>query len=150
MQCYFRVMDFEKDRSAGYLVNQLARLFARALDLGIRPYGLSTGVFPALLQLWDQDGLTQKELVERLDIEQPTLANTLVRMERDGLILRRKDAQDGRAQRIWLTDHARALRSAAVAAASDVNARAMADFTAAERTQFEDLLHRATAALQKV
>lgn len=142
-------MEFEKDRSAGYLVNLVARAFARALESGIRPLGLSVGVFPALLQLWDKDGLTQKDLVDLLGVEQPTLANTLSRMERDGLILRRKDEADGRAQRIWLTEKGRAARPAAVAAASGVNARALSGFTEAERTQFEHLLRRALAGLQE-
>lgn len=101
-------MSFNKDDSAGFLANHLARLFARELQLRIKPLGLSTGTFPALLVLWESDGMTQRELIERLDIEQPTMANTLARMERDGLIDRRKDPADGRVQRIWLTAAARA------------------------------------------
>ena len=103
-------MEFSKARSAGYLINHIARIFARGLTERIRPLGLTTGTFPALLELWETDGLTQKQLVERLDIEQATMANTLARMERDGLILRKKDLSDGRVQRIWLTEQARGLR----------------------------------------
>jgi len=99
MQVLFRGMSFSKDDSAGYLANHLARLFARELQLRIKPLGLSTGTFPALLVLWEGDGLTQRELIEHLDIEQPTMANTLARMERDGLIERRKDPADLAANR---------------------------------------------------
>ena len=93
-------MQFFKDQSAGFLANHIARIFARGLSARIRPLGLTTGTFPALLELWETDGLTQKQLVTRLDIEQATMANTLARMERDGLIARKKDATDGRVQRI--------------------------------------------------
>lgn len=103
-------MSFAKDQSAGYLANHMARVFAKGLAARIKPLGLTTGTFPALLELWDTDGLTQKQLVDRLDIEQATMANTLARMERDGLVVRKKDTNDGRVQRIWLTDRARALR----------------------------------------
>jgi DNA-binding MarR family transcriptional regulator len=125
-------MTFDRDSSAGYLVNHMARLFARHLDDRLKPVGLRIGAFPALLHLWGSDGLTQKDLVERLDIEQPTMAATLTRMERDGLVTRKKDAQDGRVQRIWLTPRGRALQEPATAAASGVNALALAGLADSE------------------
>lgn len=141
--------EFVKDESAGYLANHMARLFARGLQERIRPLGLTIGTFPALLELWEREGLTQKELVERLDIEQATMANTLARMERDGLVIRKKDAQDGRAQRIWLTDKARALRSPATEAALQVNAGALQRLSEPERRQFIALMRKLIAGLQE-
>ncbi|MBK1650503.1 MarR family winged helix-turn-helix transcriptional regulator [Rhabdochromatium marinum] len=141
-------MTFSRNESAGYLANHLARLFARKLQARIKPLGLSTGIFPALLVLWEGDGLTQRELVAQLDIEQPTMANTLARMERDGLIQRRKDPVDGRAQRIWLTERARALEEPATAAAELVNADALAGFTPEERVAFLAAIQRIIASLQ--
>ena len=81
-------MPFEKNDSAGYLINHLARIFAQALAREIKPLGLAPGQFMVLLELWREDGLTQRDLVARLDVEQATLANTLSRMERDGLVRR--------------------------------------------------------------
>ncbi len=141
-------MEFITDQSAGYLVNHLARLFARQLQDRIKPLGLTTGTFPALLALWEGDGLTQRELIDRLDIEQPTLANTLSRMERDGLVIRKKDTVDARAQRIWLTDQARALRAPAIAAAMQVNSEALTGLAKAERDQFLALMRRIIAGMQ--
>jgi DNA-binding MarR family transcriptional regulator len=141
-------LSFSKDDSAGYLVNHLARLFARELQARIKPLGLSIGTFPALLVLWEGDGLTQRELIERLDIEQPTMANTLTRMERDGLIQRRQDPTDGRAQRIWLTEPARALEGVATAAAESVNSQALAGLAADERVIFLGLIRKVIAGLQ--
>ncbi len=82
-------MAFEKNSSAGYLANHMARLFAAGLQRRIKPLGLATGQFPALVALWQKEGQTQKDLVAALDIEQATLANTLSRMERDGLVIRK-------------------------------------------------------------
>ncbi|WP_158964935.1 MarR family winged helix-turn-helix transcriptional regulator [Chachezhania sediminis] len=138
-------MDFSKDISAGYLVNQLARIFERGLSGRIRPLGLTTGAFPALLELWAEDGLTQKQLVDRLDIEQATMANTLNRMERDGLVRREKDAKDRRVQRVRLTEKARALQDAAVAQAIAENAERLAPLTEEEQAQFIHLLRRLIA-----
>lgn len=135
-------MSFAKDQSAGYLANHMARVFAKGLAARIKPLGLTTGTFPALLELWDTDGLTQKQLVDRLDIEQATMANTLARMERDGLVVRKKDTNDGRVQRIWLTDRARALRGLTISAAQDENAVRLAGLTQDEKRQFVALMHK--------
>ncbi|MEM5478183.1 MarR family transcriptional regulator [Pacificibacter sp. AS14] len=137
-----------KDQSAGYLANHMARLFARGLTARIKPLGLTTGTFPALLELWEKDGLTQKELVVRLDIEQATMANTLARMERDGLIFRKKDVGDGRVQRVWLTDHARDLRGPAIQAARAENAAALSGLSEVEQSQFITLMQKVIAARQ--
>ena len=146
MQMLMKNMSFSKDDSAGYLANHMARLFERGLAARIRPLGLTTGTFPALLELWENDGLTQKQLVERLDIEQATMANTLSRMERDGLIRREKDPGDGRVQRIRLTERARALRDPAIAAATAENEDALHALSDEESAEFISLMQKIIAA----
>lgn len=142
-------MSFDRKRSAGYLANHLARLFARAIYARIRPLGLSPGTFPAMLELWAEDGLTQRDLVQRLDIEQATMANTLARMERDGLVKRSKDAHDGRVQRVWLTAAGRALEAPAIAAAEAVNSEALAVLPAHERQKFRDAMAQVIAGFHR-
>ena len=141
--------DFDKSRSAGYFANHQARLFAQALAERINPMGLAPAQFQCLLELWREDGLTQRDLVQRLDVEQATMANTLKRMERDGLIERRAHAGDARARTIHLTERARDLQEPAQAEAQAVNARATAEMSDEERTAFLDLMTRAVDALRK-
>ena len=136
-------MSLPPDASPGYLVNHLARIFAAALQARIKPMGLSTGVFPVMLHLWQQDGLTQRDLVNRVDVEQATMANTLSRMERDGLILRRPDSEDGRVRRIWLTERGRGLHVEATTAAAQENENVLSGLPAAERDQLIALLRKA-------
>lgn len=143
-------MQFEKNRSAGFLVNHLARLFANRLQARIAPLGLAPAQFMALLELWDKDGLTQADLVERLDVEQATLANTLKRMARDGLIARTAHPDDKRAQLIWLTDRARALEEPAKLAASQVNQAALAQLSANDRSTLIKLLGKLIASMRSV
>lgn len=110
-------MAFNRMESATYLASLLARSFARALQERGQKLGFAPGQFPILLELWSEEGLTQKQLLDRLDIEQATMANTLARMERDGLILRRKHPADRRSQQIFLTERAREMEAAAKEAA---------------------------------
>lgn len=141
-------MTFRTETSLGYVVNHFARLMARDLDARIKPHGIALGAFPALLQLWEKDGLTQKELVAKLGIEQPTLAATLARMERDGFVTRRRDQGDARVQRIRLTDKAKALRDVAHAEASAINEKALSGLSDQERQTLMTLLGRVIVALE--
>ena len=131
-------MSFQRSGSAGYLANHLARLFEQALARRIRPLGLSPGVFPFLLTLWEREGRTQAELAAEADVEQATAANTLNRMERDGLIARVPNPGDGRSRLITLTPRARGLRDAAEAAAEAANAEALAGLSDARRAAWSE------------
>jgi DNA-binding MarR family transcriptional regulator len=120
----------------------MARLFGSALAEGIRPLGLAPAQFLVLIELWQEEGLTQRQLVERLDVEQATMANTLSRMERDGLIVRRPHPEDKRAQVIHPTQKAMDLEAPAKACAISVNAKAMAGLDEQERQTFIALANR--------
>lgn len=139
--------DFKSD-SAGFLVNHLARLLEKGLAKRIEPLGLAPAQFMALLELWQQDGITQQVLRLRLDVEQATMANTLKRMQRDGLITRKPHATDKRARLVYLTDKAQGLRSAALAAAAAQNAQALGGLSAPERAQLVALMQRMIARMK--
>lgn len=114
-------MTFDRMQSAAYLSTLLAKGFSKSLAKRANQFGFLPGQFPVLLELWNEDGLTQRELLDRLDVEQATLANTLSRMERDGLVLRRPHPRDRRATCIFLTERARAIREPALAAAREAD-----------------------------
>ncbi|MCI5074370.1 MarR family transcriptional regulator [Oricola sp.] len=141
-------MTFKKSESAGYLANHMARLFALALHERIRPLGLAPAQFMTLLELWNEDGLTQKDLVQRIDVEQATMANTLKRMERDGLVTRHENPDDRRAQLVRLTDKGKGLKDDATAAAAAVNEEALSGFSEEERRAFLAMMTRVIAALR--
>ena len=129
-------MAFEKMESAGYLINHIARLCFSGLHAQIAPLGLAPAQFMTLLELWQNDGLTQKELVERLDVEQATMANTIARMERDGLIERRANEKDGRSRSIHMTRKAKSLEKKATAAATSVNENMLSVLSEDEQQMF--------------
>jgi DNA-binding MarR family transcriptional regulator len=109
-------MGFHREQSPSYLVSQLTKEFAKALQARASGLGFSAGQFPILVELWEEDGLTQKQLLERIAIEQATMANTLSRMERDGLIERKPHPTDRRAQLIFLTPKANEIKDGAISA----------------------------------
>jgi DNA-binding MarR family transcriptional regulator len=92
--------------------------------------------------LFEKDGLTQSELCEQVRIEQPTMARTLARMERDGLVRRVPDPTDGRRASVLLTDRARRLEGDLVDSARNVNRAATQGIGEEELATFMDLMGR--------
>lgn len=136
-----------KSRGTGQLVNRMARLLAQAFADAIAPLDLAPAQFVVLRELWRSDGLTQSQLAKKLDVEQATIANTLKRMARDGLITRVPHPGDSRAQLVRLTERARLLEAPAKAAAKNVNARAFGGLSRKEQRRFVEMTHRVISAL---
>lgn len=90
------------------LINMASRSFTRLGERRVKEYGFSIGQLPVLYMLRDGKAMTQKELARFAKIEQPSMAQMLARMERDGLIHREPDPNDGRSTLISLTDTTRA------------------------------------------
>ncbi|MDK4716775.1 MarR family transcriptional regulator [Rhizobium sp. CNPSo 4039] len=128
--------------SAAYLASQMAKGFARSLQQRAAKLGFSPGQFPILLELWSEDGLTQKQLLQRVDIEQATMANTLSRMERDGLVERRPHPSDKRAQLVFLTNKAAAMQAEAIEAAMAADTDLLKDFRQFERELLLEYIRR--------
>ncbi len=125
-------VDRPRAESLGYQVNHLARLLAAALKERIEPHGVVPGQFAQLLALLEQDGVSQSELCRQVQIDQSTMAHTLKRMERDGLVSRSSDAADQRRAVITLTPRARELAPTLVDAARAVNTAATAGVSRAD------------------
>jgi MarR family transcriptional regulator, transcriptional regulator for hemolysin len=141
-------MQFRREHSSGYLTNWAARLFARAIDKRLGPMGLSSAYMPVFFALASGEALSQKALAERAAVEQPTMANTLKRMERDGLVARRPDPRDGRASLVSLTPDAVAKLKGVQAAGHEVNDTAMGPLSSNEREQYRKLLLKVIGALE--
>ena len=131
---------FNSSRSAGHLVSRAARHFAREADRRLKPLGLSSGYIPILIALAAEPVLSQKAIVQRAAIEQPTMAATLVRMERDGLVERRADPVDARTSLFRLTSRAKSKLPRFFEILDQGNAEALAGLDTQRRDEFLDVL----------
>jgi len=134
----------------GHLISLAARGFARLSEARLKPLGFGVGYLPALVALRDGRAETQRDLARFVRIEQPSMAQMLVRMERDGLIRRTPDPADGRSSRISLTDTAYARLPAACAVLFQGNRDALAGFSDEEAAQLKALLSRLIANLDRI
>jgi len=95
------------ERSFGFLVNDVARLFGRRFDVNGRWLGLTRAQCRTLGYLARNEGINQAGLADLLEIRPMTLVRQVDRMEESGWIERRADPADRRARRLFLTDKAR-------------------------------------------
>ncbi|WP_199100251.1 MarR family transcriptional regulator [Dyella sp. ASV21] len=81
----------------------------------LEPLGLTYPQYLAMLVLWEQDGLTVRELGQRLQLDSGTLTPLLKRLQAAGLVTRQRRLEDEREVEIRLTDAGLSLREQASA-----------------------------------
>lgn len=110
----------------------------------LRCHELSLAQFDVLAQVGAAEGSTQQELADHLLVTKGNVCQLLDRMEHAGLVARR---QEGRANRLYLTDAGKRLRAEVVPAQEDVIARVFAPLSHEEQVQLLALLSKLDRAL---
>src|SRR5437667_9829111 len=126
------------DRLA-HLVKLAARGLARALQMRLTEHSVSYGHWTFLRILWDEEGLTQRELSARAGVMEPTTFAALKAMAQRGYLTRRRNPQSRKEIQVLLTPQGRALQAKLVPLAEEVNDVALrgvgaADIAATRRT----------------
>ena len=113
------------------LDNQLCfRLYAasRLVTQAYHPYLAELGItypqYLVLLVLWEQDAQPVNDLARRLHLETNTVTPRLQRMEKEGLVTRKRGKEDGRQVIVSLTARSREMEDRAAAIPAAVGARA--------------------------
>ncbi len=124
------------------LMGRVTRGFQRLADIRLKEFGFAMGQIPVLVGLKSGQGQTQAELAKLAQVEQPSMAQLLNRMERDGLVQRVADAADKRSRLITLTPAAAKRMPKAKAQMDALAQEALAGFSASEIEKLEDFLLR--------
>ena len=126
----------DHERILGLAVNTLGRNITWSLAQRTARHGVFPGVNPVIAWLMQLSESTQSELSRLVGIEQPTMAVTLKRMERDGLISRSPDPTHGRRTTVRLTAKGRKLSQLMTTAAREVEKLATQGLSAREVDEF--------------
>lgn len=128
--------------SLGRRISVLARLLEQVLRRRIARHGVVPGQFAQLLALYDEQPLSRRELCRRVCVEQSTMARTLARMERDGLVAYSADPAFARPRHVVLTPYALALRDELLSVADEVNEVAVDGLRPQERLAFAEAIEQ--------
>jgi DNA-binding MarR family transcriptional regulator len=86
----------------GYLIHDVSRLRRSAFDRCLRPLNVTRSQWWVLAYLSREDGMTQSQLAEELDLGKVAIGGLIDRLEKSGLVRREADASDRRVNRVFL------------------------------------------------
>jgi MarR family transcriptional regulator for hemolysin len=118
------VLKYDFDQSVGCWINMANLVYRKALDVELNREGITFRQFEVLAWLVLKGELSQSELADRMNIEAPTLAGIIERMEQGGWIERRPCCDDKRRKRLRPTERADAVWTRMVDCCLRVRARA--------------------------
>jgi len=133
---------FSVDNCLGFIANRLVKAFLKLLDHKLEDFNLTGAQFCVLTKLFEEEGLTQTQLAQRLYIESPTLVRTLDRLEEAGLIERRRVPSDRRAFHIFLTPKGHDLKDILMQKGNEVHDIAVKGLEEKEIELLKDLLYQ--------
>jgi DNA-binding MarR family transcriptional regulator len=93
-----------------------------------------------LCRLFVQDGLSQSEIAEQLSVQGATMTQMLQRMEEAGFVVRRRDPEDNRLVRVYLTDEGRDKERSIVRQFMNLQEALFAGMSDVERVLFRRML----------
>ena len=128
------------ERNFGFLVHDIARLMRMNYDRRVRRLGLTRSQWWVITNLYRNDGLTQSELAEALDIERASLGRLLDRLEANGWVRREPCGRDRRAKRVRLANEVDPVMREMRAIAAGLRRDAMAGLEPHEQEAFVDVL----------
>lgn len=132
--------EFPPEDSVGYLLRDTYRAFSRELAARLAAEKVTIGMWYFLRALWEEEGLTQRELSRRIRMMEPTTVSALTAMERRGLVRRKSDPNDKRRRIVHLTAKGRALKAKLLPAAYMTNVLALEGIPEDEIAQFKKTL----------
>ncbi len=120
----------------------MSRLLRRQIDQQAQTIGLTSAQWRVLAYLARCEGSNQASLADFMDMEPITLSRQLDRMEAAGLTERRRDPNDRRAHRLYLTEQARPLIARFRAITAGIMSDAVDGVTEEEIEKLSDTLLR--------
>ena len=103
-------MNDNKCENIGKYISQLHRKGNVFINRELSKYDLSVGQFMFLLDLYIKDGKNQEEISDNLKIDKGTTARAIKKLEEQGFVIRIKNENDKRSNKIYLTDKAKDIK----------------------------------------
>ena len=95
----------------GFLIHDVSRLRRSAFDRCLKPLNVTRSQWWVLAYLSREDGMTQSQLAEELDLGKVAVGGLIDRLEKTGLLRREADASDRRVNRVFLEPKSKQLIS---------------------------------------
>ena len=104
-----------------------------SFDKMLKKNGISSGQIFVLCELWNQDGLNQTQIAERLNITTPTVNSMIKSLEANDFITVKRNETDRRVTDIFLADKAQLLQTDIYQAWKEFDKRIFLGFSETEK-----------------
>jgi len=131
-------------RSLAWVIRDIHRLFTATLQPLVSREGVTVCHWYYLRILSEHDGLTQRELSDKVGVHPNTAVPALDNMEKHGLVKRVRDVNDRRRMSVHLTPKGRRLRDEMIPDVQAMVYRSIAHLTPAELDTFFKVMNRIT------
>jgi DNA-binding MarR family transcriptional regulator len=121
-------------------VGRVMRRVYEHYDSRLSPFNLTTPQYMVFNALWMGDGITIGELGQRVALDGSTITGILDRMEKNGYVERRPNAEDRRSALVYLTEKAREVGPRIISFADELDAAIRKNFSAKDMAIFERVL----------
>lgn len=102
------LMNIEK--SLNYLFSEITNHFWINLEQSMREIGLHSGQIFVLISLWNDDGQTQIQIVNKLNLSPPTINKMIKSLENNGFVSSRRSKTDARKVKVFLSEKGKNVR----------------------------------------
>lgn len=102
--------NYPLQKSLGYHMRETSDAWTQLLHVHTEALGVTQGQWRYLRELWENDGLSQRELSERVGRQGATTVAAMKSLERSGYAYVEPNALDRRKTRVLLTDRGKALK----------------------------------------
>lgn len=121
------------EQGIGLLFVQICRLQRNLVASALDDIHVHVGQEHLVYRLAIEEGVSQAQLADALCLDASTVTKMLLRLERDGVVERRPDADDARISRVYLTPHGKTLVQPVIDVWSQMEARLVQGMTDTER-----------------
>lgn len=135
-------------KSPIHLLHRAGQCADELFQAAMKSDGLTPRQLAVLVVVEENEGLSQTGIVERTGIDRSTLADVVRRLQKRGLLQRRRTREDARAYAVKLTDKGRSVLSTARPTARTVDERVLGALPIKHREQFIGALQTIVTILQ--
>ena len=133
---------FDPEDTVGFLIWDANRVMNREFSDRITRHGVTLGLWPFLRALWERDGLTQRELSEKVRMRGPTTVAAVNKLEERGLVNREENRNDARKINVFLTPDGRKVYRKVIPEMEAVNRQCLDALSEQEQAEFKSMIRR--------
>ncbi|HEY6537293.1 MAG TPA: MarR family transcriptional regulator [Candidatus Nitrosocosmicus sp.] len=144
--------EYDYENSLGFLIYKTGKLLIQVFDQELRKnFDITFSQWKIIITLVNNsDGLTQKEIADKLGLEGPTLIPIIDKLEKDGFAIRKVCKNDRRNNRIFLTEKTNNELELMINSAIKIRTKSLHDISEENITVTKDTLEKMLINIQKI